>query len=604
MNDSPWSSGLLSAFMMSQKLLVLVCVAIILPAGQMTDDMVQYISDYVEMNKTLLNKDCAIFLTSDNCKICQGIDLQWLARYLDNVGRSLTVFRVNVKANVNLTHFFASEPPAFLAAKDGFLKEYGDDVYLINVVEWLESIFPAVHKGPTKVWFSDEIISELQENDVAGKKFTMAVVFFTHTTIAKAKLFVHYRQTAEIFKGMLRFHFVDLGSAGGKKMSEFMAGRTRIAPQVLYINSEGRATGPLDRLPVNTYIITKWVEQNYQYDIFINSYWRNGSGLITKLTNMAQLKVVGHTVILFVWGRSQVSIQAYNFLLEAAKYMRSEVIHFWMLDLSIRRYTLTRQLDVSQYSVGLPFYMSIDSDGDKKVLPHSSSEILIQWLINITITYAEYNNTSEPSAEEYQPGVVNSYNEKSSREQLRRGIGFGLFLYTDVCSWCKTVRKIWKYLAKQCQQVIFVEAKPSDITHGTLSDLLIQGNGIFYVNKEQTDIVVYRFDFDKTVTMIKTFVTHMGDWKYMDAFIARNKNTTVDEDHWPQDLHCYNASQDEATTLSIHSDTRTTISPLLNLWTPRKTLNENKTSLGNQHLTYWTWLAPVSITMATMCQYA
>ena len=90
--------------------------------------MVRYVFDYDELNTTLLSKDCVIFLASDNCTVCQGIDLQWLTRYLYRVGRSLVVIHVNTNAKSNLTHFFVSKPPAILAAKDGFLKEYGDDI--------------------------------------------------------------------------------------------------------------------------------------------------------------------------------------------------------------------------------------------------------------------------------------------------------------------------------------------------------------------------------------------------------------------------------------------------------------------------------------------
>ena len=585
---------------MCQKLLVLICFTSLLSISQMTDDMVRYVFDYDELNTTLLNKDCVIFLASDNCTVCQGIDLQWLARYLYRVGRSLVMIHVNTNANSNLTNFFVSKPPAILAVKDGFFKEYGDDIYLISVVEWLESIFPVVHEGPTKVWFSDESISELQKDDVAGKKLTMVVIWFSHTTIANAKLFVHYRQTAELFKGRLKFYFVDLGSAGGKTQAKFLAGRTRVAPQVLYISSEGRATGPLNKLPINTYLISLWIDENYRRDMHVTSRWRKGSGLIKKLTNLAQLRVKGHTVILVVMGRTQVSMQAYHFLFEGATYLQSEMIHFWLLDLSVRRDMLTRALDVGQYSV--PFYMSLDSDGNKKVLPHSSSKILIQWLINIT-TYVEKKNTGGPLAKEYQVGVVNSYNEKISLEQLSRGIGFGLLLYTDDCPWCKPIRKLWGYLAKQCQQVIFTEAKPSDIIYGELSGLLIQGNGIFYVNRKQPDIVASRFDFDKTLKLIQTFVTRKGDWKYMHMFMTNYTYIPANEEHWPENLHCYNSSHNEATTLKINSDIWTTMSPFRSPWTSHETLNDNKSSLGNQHLSSCALLATISVTMATMCHY-
>ena len=76
----------------------------------------------------------------------------------------------------------------------------------------------------------------------------MVMIWSSDTTIAKAKHFVHYRQTAELFKGSLKFYFVDLGSAGGKTQAKFLAGRTRVAPQVLYISSEGRATNSLSTL--------------------------------------------------------------------------------------------------------------------------------------------------------------------------------------------------------------------------------------------------------------------------------------------------------------------------------------------------------------------
>ena len=585
--------------MMWQKLLIMASMATALTTNEMTDNMVQHITDYKELNATLENNDCVLFLAIDNCNVCQGIHLHWLARYMYRAGRSLEVVHVTTKANSNLTYYFGLEPPSVLASKNGFLMAYADDITLINVVEWLESIFPVIHEIPTKVWFSDEILRELQDDDLAGS-MTLTVIFFTHTTIAKAKLFVHYRQTADVFKGKLRCYFVDIGSSKGMHMAKHMAGQNRIPPQVLYISSEGRATGPIDRLPVNTYIITKWIDNNYQQDIYVKSHWRKGSGLINKLSNLAQLRVNGTTVILFVRGHTRISVEAYNILFEVAKHLKSEVIHFWLLDLSVPRNSLTRQLDVSQYSVGLPFYMSIDSDEDKKVLPHSPPAILIRWLINIT-TYAE-KNESQPSAEKYQPGVVNIYNEKTSLNLIEHGRGFGLLLYTDDCAWCNDIHQIWRYLANQCQQVIFTKAKPSGIMYGSLSDLLLHGNGIYYVKrKKQTDLMISIFTFDKTVTMIKEFITHSGDQKYMETFVANNANIYVDQKPWPEDLHCYTTTRNELTTVEVDSDMLTTISPLLNQPMSQMTPNANNTSLGNQHLAGW--LATIYVTMLTICHY-
>ena len=243
-------------------------MVIVVTTNEMTDTMVQHMSDYEELNATLVNKDCVFFLAIDNCDVCQGIDLQWLARYLYRVGRSLVVVHVKTKANSNLTNYFGMEPPSVLATKNGFLMAYANDICLINVVEWLESIFPVIHEIPTKVWFSDEVLRELEDDHLAGS-MKMTVIFFTHTTIGKAKLFVHYRQTAEVFKGKLRCFFVDIGSPDGMHMAKYMAGQNRIPPQILYISSEGRATGPLDRLPVNTYGISEWIDGNYQQDIFV-----------------------------------------------------------------------------------------------------------------------------------------------------------------------------------------------------------------------------------------------------------------------------------------------------------------------------------------------
>ena len=305
----------------------------------------------------------------------------------------------------------------------------------------------------------------------------------------------------------------------------------------------------------------------------------------------------GTTVILFVRGQTRISVQAYDILLEVAKNLKSEVIHFWLLDLSVRRDMLTRALDVGQHSV--PFYMSIDSDGDKKVLPHSPPAILIQWLINIT-TYAG-KNESQPSAEEYQPGVVNIYNEKTSLNLIRCGRGFGLLLYTDDCAWCNEIHKIWRYLANQCQQVIFTKAKPSGIMYGSLSDLLSHGHGIYYVNRrKQTGLMISIFTFDKTVTMIKEFVTHNGDEKYMEAFLANNTNITIDQKPWPEDLHCHTTARNELTTAEVDGDILTTISPVLNMYMSQMTLNDNTTSLGNQNLAYWAWMATISVIISTI----
>ena len=583
--------------MMWEKVLVMAGMVIVVTTNEMSDNLVQHMSDYDELNATLVNKDCVFFLAIDTCKVCQGIDLQWLARYLYNVGRSLVMVHVKTKANSNLTNYFGMEPPSVLVSKNGFLMAYADDISLINVVEWLESIFPVTHEIPTKVWFSDEVLRELEDDDLAGS-MKLTVIFFTHTNIAKAKLFVHYRQTADVFKGKLRCYFVDIGSPDGMHMAKYMAGQNRIPPQVLYISSEGRATGPLDRLPVNSYVISKWIHQQYQQDNHVKSHWRKGSGLIKKLSNLAQLRVIGTTVILFVRGHTRISVQAYDILFEVAKTLRSEGIHFWLLDLSVRRDMLTRALDVDQYSV--PFYMSLDSDGNKKVLPHSPPGILIQWLINIT-TYVE-KNESQPSAQEYQPGVVNIYNEKTSLDLIRRDRGFGLLLYTDDCAWCNEIHRIWRYLANQCQQVIFTKAMPSGIMYGSLSDVLLHGNGIYYVKgKKPIGLMISIFTLDKTVTMIKEFVTHYGDQKYMNKFWANNTNINVDQKPWPEDLHCHTTARNELTTSEVDSDILTTIAPLLKVPMPQMTLNENKTSLGNQHLAYWAWVATISVVISTIC---
>ena len=284
-------------------------------AGELVyTQIVQYISDYDELNTMLLNTHCIIFHTSDNCEICQGVNLQWLARYLNRVGRSVLVVHVNSKANSNLTHFFTKTPPSVLANKDGLLIEFGDDIYLISVVQWLESIFPVVHDIPTKVWFSDEVFHELQEDDLTShKRITLAVIFFSHTTIAKGKHFVHYRQ---VLKGKLTFYFVDVGSEADSRMAGYIGGRNRFTPQVLYISSEGRATGPRQILPLNTFEISTWISATYDRDMYVSSLWK-GSDLIKKLTDISQLKIIGNTtcaVILFVRGRTQISALAYNTL--------------------------------------------------------------------------------------------------------------------------------------------------------------------------------------------------------------------------------------------------------------------------------------------------
>ena len=213
-------------------------------------------------------------------------------------------------------------------------------------------------------------------------------------------------------------------------------------------------------------------------------------------------------------------------------------------------------------------------------------------MVNITAHVAE--KESHSSTAEYEPGVVNRFNNKLSLDRLRHGHDFGLLLYTDMCSWCKKIRNIWRNLARQCQHLIFVEAKSSDIIYGEFSDLLTQGNGIYYIIINQTDTVIFRFVYDTTVAMIKEFVTHKGDAEHMDIFMASNTNISADEEQWPENLLCDTTTREESTTME----------DLLSVPTYQMTLHENKTSLGIHHIAHRVHMATISVSVTIMSHYA
>ena len=52
----------------------------------------------------------------------------------------------------------------------------------------------------------------------------------------------------------------------------------------------------------------------------------------------------------------------------------------------------------------------------------------------------------------------------------------------DICSWCNRIRRMWRYLAKQCTDIIMAEVHTFEMIKGPFGRMAHKGNGIFYMS--------------------------------------------------------------------------------------------------------------------------